>query len=211
MRGRRMIFRSGRMSCEGQYLSMHDGAFVKVLAVAAMCILLRRVMPFLLRTLEKAGKCFAKVCSQCMSREVQTVDALTLGSAGYALARLFLQELPSLVAYVASPPSVLRGEDPSNHAFICRKATAAMLKRSSVGTRAGFARNVHVHFKNVSLGRAFSGGALFYQNGKGIPIFRQGEITNQASSIVQVGYSFCHRCFVFFAVDAVDTSRPAQG
>ena len=166
------------MSCEGQFLSMHDGACVKVFAVAAMYILLRRVMPFLLRTLEKAGKCFAKVCSQCMSREVQTVDALTLGSAGYALARLFLQELPSLVA---SPASVLRGEDPSNHAFICRKATAAMLKRSSVGTRAGFARKVHVHFKNVSLGRAFSGGALFYQNGKGIPIFRQGEITNQAS------------------------------
>ncbi|CAE7214873.1 obg [Symbiodinium natans] len=37
---------------------------------------LRRVLPFLLRTLEK----------------VQTVDALTLGSAGYALAQLFLQE-----------------------------------------------------------------------------------------------------------------------
>ena len=39
-----------------------------------------------------------KVCSRCVSRKVQTVDALTLGSAGYALARLFLQEIRSFVA-----------------------------------------------------------------------------------------------------------------
>jgi len=55
---------------------------------------LRRVMPFLLRTLEK----------------VQTVDALTLGSAGYALARLFLQESDSRNAQKELGCAILRLE-----------------------------------------------------------------------------------------------------
>ncbi|CAE7632524.1 unnamed protein product [Symbiodinium pilosum] len=55
---------------------------------------LRRVLPFLLRTLEK----------------VQTVDALTLGSAGYALAQLFLQESDSRSAQKELGCAIIRLE-----------------------------------------------------------------------------------------------------
>ena len=42
--------------------------------------------------------------------------------------------------------------------------------------------------RSIKIDRAVSGGTLFYKSGNGIPMFPHGEITNQASSRVQVGW-----------------------
>ena len=88
-----MIFLSGRMSCEGARQCMRQ-------SVGSGCNVHPSAQGDAIFAPHpgKGGQLHRKVCSQCMSHKVQTVDALTLGSAGYALARLFLQELGSLVA-----------------------------------------------------------------------------------------------------------------
>ena len=154
-----------------------------------------------------------KVCSRCVSRKVQTVDALTLGSAGYALARLFLQEIRSFVCR-----RECFAQRTTSRAVICRRATAAMLKRSSAGARAGFARKEHVHFKNASFDQDRSSsewGHPVLQEWKRhthVPAWRDHE----SSIIESASWLVCssnHRCAAFLRPVrwAVDRSRPAQG